>query len=218
MNKKDIAAFITALKSFISASHCDTIYLHGCQIHELIILSENEKFVIKNSIASRQHEFSAGRYCAKQCLSHYGLDNHELLKGLLGNPIWPKGYTGSITHHDPIALAAVSMTNQFTAIGIDLTRSSERIEDSSLLMSNNEIRLMDTLAPNDNAELLIFNIKEAAIKICSPLLEEYIEFSDLTLHEGDHNKLIIRHPSISDDIHIIWHSSQGWLFSLATFT
>jgi 4'-phosphopantetheinyl transferase EntD len=218
MNKKDFTAFIATLKSTISIPYSDTIFLHGCQIHPMTELSNKEQLIIKNSVASRQHEFSAGRYCARQCLSHYGTYTGELLKHPLGNPIWPKGFTGSITHHDHIALAVVSPITEFMAIGIDLTSSAEHLEDSNLLMSKREIRLISELTAINNTELLIFCIKEAAIKICSPLLKEYIDFCDLTLHKDHHNDLFIRHPSINNNIRIIWHESHGWLFSLASLT
>lgn len=218
MKNKELTAFFENIKSFVAEKSDFAIQLHGCQILDFIDLSENESLIVKNAVASRSFEFSAGRFCAKKCLSNYGIQHCEILKGSLGEPIWPEGYTGSITHHNNIALALVSPTTKYRAIGIDLTSLSEHLGDSSLLMSTDEKALMSDMLADGNTELLIFCMKEAAIKICSPILNDYIEFTDLRLQQGPQDGLIIRHPSIERDINIVWHVSHGLIFSVGFFS
>ena len=217
MNTKELTVFVKNLKSLISTNLGGSIHIHGCQILDIINLSENELQIVKNAVATRVYEFSAGRFCARKCLSNYNIKNCQILRGQFGEPLWPDGYTGSITHHSNIALSVVTHKSALKSIGIDLISTNEVLEDSSLILDESELFLVNKIYPDINPELLIFSIKEAAIKICSPLLKNFIDFQDLRLQKDFYGKLYISHKSIDQHINVIWIRSDNFIFSLATF-
>src|SRR5919108_5481789 len=77
------------------------------------------------AVNKRQVQFLVGRYCAVQALRQLGGGSipEVVGRGSRGAPIWPAGVTGSITHTDSFASAAVAWTHHAGALGID----SERI-------------------------------------------------------------------------------------------
>jgi 4'-phosphopantetheinyl transferase EntD len=216
MNTTEFTDFVENIRSLISDVYGDSIYAHGCQILEIIDLTDNELIIIKRAVACRKYEFSAGRYCARKCLSHFGVYNCEILRHPHGEPEWPKGYTGSITHHGDIALSVVTHKSVSKSIGVDLISTDEVLGDARLILDASEILLIKEMHLDINPELLIFSIKEAAIKICSPLLQDFIDFRDLRLHRDSHGKLYVTHKLIDNNINIIWLVLNNFIFTLAT--
>ena len=205
------------LNAFIAENFRDQLKLSCCRILPVITLTAEEKKIVRNAVNKRCYEFSAGRRCARKCLEFYGITDFSLIKGEYGEPVWPDGYTGSITHHGNIALSAVTQNYVLKSIGIDLISTDEVLENSSLILDESEMLLINEMHPDINSELLIFSIKEAAIKICSPLLQNFIEFRDLKLQKDFYGKLYVNHPSIEQNINIKWINSNNFIFSLATF-
>lgn len=60
-------------------------------------LPEEEPLIAK-SVAKRRNEFITVRYCARQALSVLGIPEAPILKGDKGQPLWPDGIVGSMTH------------------------------------------------------------------------------------------------------------------------
>lgn len=60
-------------------------------------LPEEEPLIAK-SVAKRRNEFITVRYCARQALSVLGIPEVPILKGDKGQPLWPDGIVGSMTH------------------------------------------------------------------------------------------------------------------------
>ena len=67
----------------------------------------------------RRAEFTAGRACARTALARLGLPAAPVLAGRAGEPRWPAGVTGSITHCAGYRACAVARTADLAALGID---------------------------------------------------------------------------------------------------
>ena len=57
-----------------------------------------EEAVVRTAGPRRRAEFTAGRACARAALAALGLPAAPVLAGRAGEPRWPAGVTGSITH------------------------------------------------------------------------------------------------------------------------
>ena len=125
--------------------------------------------IVRNAVDKRCYEFSAGRRCARKCLGYSGITNFSLLKGEYGEPVWPQGFTGSITHYSGVAFA-VTVPQDQGLIGIDFVDLSEKIPNIHLILNSLEV---NTKFANNvkNPELLLFSLKESVIKILSPTLQ-----------------------------------------------
>ena len=78
---------------------------------DLAPLPEEEPLIAK-SVAKRRNEFITVRYCARLALEELGVPPVPILKGEKGEPCWPDGVVGSLTHCEGFRGAAVGRTTR----------------------------------------------------------------------------------------------------------
>lgn len=148
-------------------------------------LTSGELCVLSSRVSKRTRErFTLGRAAAHLALEHLGIErSFPILRGQDGEPLWPAGVAGSISHCDPWTVAvAATGPGRFT-LGIDLesiVKVSE-VDISQLLCSEKEI---DWLKAGDDFArrlALLFSAKEATYKAFYPLCHRYIDFKEVTL-------------------------------------
>jgi 4'-phosphopantetheinyl transferase EntD len=85
---------------------------------DLAPLPEEEPLIAR-SVAKRRNEFVTVRYCARQALGDLGLPPVPILKGDKGEPCWPDGVVGSLTHCEGFRGAVVGRATDVRSVGID---------------------------------------------------------------------------------------------------
>jgi len=78
-----------------------------------------EAALVRSAGPGRRAEFTAGRACARAALAALGLPAAPVLTGRAGEPRWPAGVTGSITHCAGYRACAAARIADVAAIGID---------------------------------------------------------------------------------------------------
>ena len=78
-----------------------------------------EQALVRTAGPRRRAEFTAGRACARVALAGLGLPAAPVLTGRAGEPRWPAGVIGSITHCAGYHACAVARTEDVAALGID---------------------------------------------------------------------------------------------------
>lgn len=129
----------------------------------------------------RARDFSRGRYCAHQCLFQFGLD-HPIRKTSEGPPLWPVGFTGSISHSQHLAGAILAPTTTYCSAGLDIERVGRISPDLwPLLFTGKEIHLLRAQPPEKQPLLstVLFSAKEAFYKMQFPLTHTGMEPEDL---------------------------------------
>jgi 4'-phosphopantetheinyl transferase EntD len=109
-----------------------------------------------------------------------------------GSPVWPTGFTGSVTHSSTLAMAAVAKTSDYASIGIDCEEimTDEAASQIAAIVLSEEERAKG-LAPEsigiDFASLItvVFSAKESIYKCLRPLAGNFFEFHDVHLVEID---------------------------------
>jgi 4'-phosphopantetheinyl transferase EntD len=140
-----------------------------------------ERSVVERAIEARQLEFATGRACARSALSRFGVPAVAIVAGAGGEPRWPAGIVGSITHCGAYRAAAVGRREDVGAVGIDA-------EPHSPLPDN----VLDSVASEDDqaafpasADLcwdrVLFSAKEAVFKAWYPLTKSWLGFEDVRL-------------------------------------
>lgn len=132
----------------------------------------------------RQAEFGAGRACARSALCALGVAPVTIPTGPAGEPRWPTGVVGSITHCHRYAAAAVGRSQMLAAIGIDA--EPDRALPAGILAG--------LATPDERAALprrsgasdphwdrLLFSAKEAVFKAWYPLTGCLIGFDAATV-------------------------------------
>ncbi|MDX2506723.1 MAG: 4'-phosphopantetheinyl transferase superfamily protein [Gammaproteobacteria bacterium] len=188
------------------------VKLSCCRILPIITLTADEEKIVKDAVERRCFEFSAGRRCARKCLGYSGITDFSLLRGEYGEPVWPQGFTGSITHYAGMAFA-VSLPRNQGLIGIDLVDLNEKLPCPHLILDLKELDTKAAVKVN-NPEILLFSLKESVIKILSPALQKYIEFTDIKIILGD-GVAEITYRDKAMDINLYWFTYGAYAFTVA---
>lgn len=72
------------------------------------------------AMEQRRVEFALGRNCARLALAALGAPSTALTRSANGVPLWPDGFTGSISHCASLGCAAVGRARDVRGLGIDV--------------------------------------------------------------------------------------------------
>lgn len=138
-----------------------------------------EEPLIARSVAKRRNEFVTVRYCARLALGELGVPPVPILKGEKGEPCWPDGVVGSLTHCAGFRGAAVGRAGDVRSVGIDaephdvLPRGV--LDAISLPVERDEI---GGLPKGLHWDRILFCAKEATYKVWFPLTRRWLGFED----------------------------------------
>ena len=138
---------------------------------------------------ARRAEFVAGRFAAREALARLGVNSAHIATKDDRAPLWPAGFTGSITHHDGYVAATVAAKDLLQSIGIDaaswLTASTYQ-EIKSLILTPYELALLGAFAMTDEeTATLLFSAKESIYKCLHPLTGVFFDFRDAEIFAID---------------------------------
>lgn len=139
---------------------------------------------VRQAVPKRQAEYFAGRLCARAALAAQGSAETQVGTGALAAPVWPAGFTGSISHAGMLAVATVVPGARCRGIGIDL----EALPDDAGLEALRAVALngaerdrIATVARDPETEALlttlVFSAKESFFKATAAHVGRYFEFS-----------------------------------------
>lgn len=141
---------------------------------------------LHHAVLKRKCEYLAARFCVKQGLIslNYGILNC-LRTGHLGQPLWPPGVIGSISHCFDHAIAIVSIqTDVYVGLGVDVEKIiaidlAKAIEQQ--LVSVSELSLGLSYFEYKYFITLIFSAKESIYKAIFPFVNQILDFSCVKL-------------------------------------
>ncbi|MBB5937893.1 4'-phosphopantetheinyl transferase EntD [Streptomyces zagrosensis] len=152
------------------------------------VLFPEEEALLGRSVLKRRREFTTVRACARRAMAGLGLPPVPVLPGKRGEPGWPKGLVGSMTHCDGYRAAALAPATVARSIGIDAEPHAP-LPDGVLDVV--------TLAPErergkeiaDGAwgdgpvhwDRLLFSAKESVFKAWYPLARRELDFTEAEL-------------------------------------
>ncbi len=139
-------------------------------------LMGGEADLLQGSTRSRVKEFTAGRCMARAAMNVLGIRPQEILHGLGGEPLFPAGVCGSISHSASVAAALVGRQSTMAAVGIDVNDGRPIGALAALDVTwARETRLLMHLgicADEAAAHNFAFSAKEAVYK-CQYLVTNY---------------------------------------------
>lgn len=154
---------------------------------DLLLPGEGEH--LARAAPKRVREFAAGRACARRAMAELGIAPEALKVGQGRQPLWPSGFTGSITHTDDYCAAAVAPRTIAGALGIDTEIVGDVKADLwPSICTRAEMDRLEALPQRWRAigATLIFSAKEAFYKSQYPLTGEFLGFHDVEV-EGWHD-------------------------------
>lgn len=145
---------------------------------ELAPLPEEESLIAR-SVAKRRSEFVTVRYCARQALVDLGMEPVPILKGEKGEPRWPDGVVGSLTHCEGFRGAAVGRSEEVRSLGIDAEPHGvlpDGVLDAISLAAERD--QLQVLPAGVHWDRMLFCAKEATYKAWFPLTRRWLGFED----------------------------------------
>jgi len=157
-----------------------------------------EEAVVRTAGPLRRAEFTAGRLCARAALARLGVPATPILPGPAGQPQWPAGVTGSITHCAGYQACAVALTTDVAAIGIDAERDAGLpaglLETVATSPERAWIRRHTAAGPGVCWDRLLFSAKEAACKLWYPLTGQWLGLHDVVIEPATIGTFAVRLP------------------------
>jgi 4'-phosphopantetheinyl transferase EntD len=141
-----------------------------------------EEPLIARSVAKRRNEFITARHCARIALRRLGLPQAPILKGDKGEPLWPDGAVGSLTHTTGYRGAVVGRQAAVRSVGVD-AEPHDVLPDGVLdaISLEEERREIAALADGLHWDRILFCAKEATYKAWFPLTKRWLGFEDANI-------------------------------------
>lgn len=138
-----------------------------------------ERALIARSVDTRRSEFVTARHCARMALERLGIPPAPILKGEKGEPQWPDGVVGSLTHTRGYRGAVVGRSAVVRSVGVD-AEPHDVLPDGvlnaiSLPAERHEI---GALPAGLHWDRILFCAKEATYKAWFPLTSRWLGFED----------------------------------------
>ncbi|MGB8406763.1 MAG: 4'-phosphopantetheinyl transferase [Mycobacterium sp.] len=138
-----------------------------------------EEPLIARSVAKRRNEFITVRYCAREALGRLGVAPAPILKGDKGEPCWPDGIVGSLTHCEGFRGAVVGRATEVRSVGIDAEPHDVLPKGvlGAIALPDEQTEL-SALGGSLHWDRILFCAKEATYKAWFPLTHRWLGFED----------------------------------------
>jgi 4'-phosphopantetheinyl transferase EntD len=148
-------------------------------------LFAEERAVVERAVDKRRREFVTGRACARSALARLGVEPCAIASGERGQPLWPRGVVGSITHCDGYRGCAVARAGRVIGVGIDAEPHAPLPDGVVGQIARAEehpgLARLARAEPAVHWDRLLFCAKEAVYKVWFPLAACWLGFEDATL-------------------------------------
>lgn len=145
-------------------------------------LFPGEEAIVARAVEKRRREFATARLCARVALEQLGFPAGPILTGERGEPLWPTGALGSITHCDGYRACAIARSAELVTLGIDAEPNAELpdglLGDVARPEELPSLRRLQRERPEVHWDRLLFSAKESVYKAWFPLAERWLGFQD----------------------------------------
>jgi 4'-phosphopantetheinyl transferase EntD len=150
-----------------------------------VALFPEEELSVGRAVDKRRREFITGRACARRALTQLGAPVTAIPNGPQGEPLWPAGVVGSITHCAGYRACAVARADDVIALGID-AEPNAALPDGVFeeVLAPGERGFVASATDGSGAPdlgRLLFSAKEAVYKAWFPLMQTWLDFTDAEL-------------------------------------
>lgn len=187
-------------------------------------LLPSERAQVSEALDMRKGEFGDARWCAHQALKELGLTTTEaILRGERGMPLWPKGFTGSLTHTEGLRVAVAAPTRYVRSIGLDAEPAHplpDGVLEQIALPSERETVASMVAEGHQWADRLLFCAKEATYKCWFPLTRRWLGFEEAEIElraDGTFTSQLLARPAPAPYFEGRWVVRGGYVIASAFF-
>ncbi|HSS04422.1 MAG TPA: 4'-phosphopantetheinyl transferase superfamily protein [Solirubrobacterales bacterium] len=146
------------------------------------VLYPEEEAIVERAVEKRRREFTTSRACARNALAQLDLPPVPIATGPRGEPRWPAGIVGSITHCDGYRASALARSRDLATLGVDAEPNQPLpdglLEDIALPEEREWLSDLGRRSSETHWDRLLFSIKESVYKAWYPLAEKWLGFED----------------------------------------
>ena len=144
-------------------------------------LFASEEAAVRDAVSARRTEFAVGRTCARRALGKPGAPGSPICVGEMREPLWPRGFVGSITHCGSFWAAAVARSSELSGLGIDaaLNQPLEPAVRDLIVACDAEAALAGRTDFGVFWDIVLFSAKEAIFKTWWPARRQWLDFADV---------------------------------------
>jgi 4'-phosphopantetheinyl transferase EntD len=141
-----------------------------------------EQILGPNAVERRRLYFSMGRAAARDALAELGTIGEAIERGPSGEPLWPAGIVGAISHAGDLAIAIVGPQIHYAGLGIDIEQLTRGLtaRAARLVCTPAEMAWVDPESGTTRLTML-FSAKEAVFKALFPIEGVWLGFRDAEL-------------------------------------
>jgi 4'-phosphopantetheinyl transferase EntD len=134
------------------------------------------------AVAARRVLFALGRAAARDALLEFGIADVGIRRGPGGEPLWPDGLVGAISHAPDVAVAVVGRSFDYAGLGIDVEEPARgpTARAARLVCRPSEMAWVDPESGTQRLTML-FSAKEAVFKALFPIDHMWLGFADAEL-------------------------------------
>lgn len=187
-------------------------------------LLPSERAQVSEAVDMRKGEFGDARWCAHQALKELGVRATEaILRGERGMPLWPAGYTGSLTHTEGLRAAVAAPTRLVHSMGLDAEPA--RPLPAGVLRQialPAELAVVDAMraAGHEWADRLLFCAKEATYKCWFPITRRWLGFEEAQIEiraDGTFTSHLLSRPTPVPFFEGRWAVRGGYVIASAFY-
>lgn len=169
---------------------------------------------MKHAGDKRQREFYSGRHLARAALLKAGIGPTAILRGPLGEPLWPGSVSGSITHDQSLGAAVVCTDPDIAGIGVDLIEDPWQVGEplADMILHPEEASLLRIRFPLLPATGVAFSLKESVVKAVSVHLGRYMDLLEISI--GGHGEALAAHvKGLQAPLPVMVYAAEFGLFT-----
>lgn len=175
----------------------------ACEVIEAAELNSAEfcdpELALANQIPSpkRREQFLLGRAAAHAALESLPPTfdaSTAILRGPDGEPLWPDGVVGSISHTDGAGIAVIGLADEFESLGVDIEPAARKISDGvikKITLPAERVWVDELPSKRQIRALQLFCAKESIYKAYYPLCRKRLTFKDAFVRwEEEHQAFV----------------------------
>ena len=147
------------------------------------VLGEEAEVLGPRAAERRRRLFALGRAAARDALAELGIAAVAIGRGAAGEPLWPPGIVGAISHNAAVAVAVVGRRTDYLGLGVDVEERGRGLSERAMRMvcRPSEAAWVDDGGFRSERLLMLFSAKEAVFKAVFPVERVWLGFGDAEL-------------------------------------
>lgn len=141
-----------------------------------------EAALSERAVPRRRLQYALGRAVARDALAGLGQPPAAIRRGTGGQPLWPDGVVGAISHSHADVVALVGRRSDYRGLGVDVEELDRNLDPriAPMIARPSEMPWVNPEVGLDRL-VMLFSAKEAVFKALYPVDQVWFGFADAEL-------------------------------------